>query len=149
MDTSNPVLCGLLRKRQEIAGEIETLQANAATLFAALDNLDATIRLFAPDQVPDEISPKRFAARHAALPGQTSRVILDALRDAAESLTTYELAHRVMTSRGLDADNRNLFLTMQKRVLASLRNLRIREVVRADKRSGSAMRWRLATETNT
>ena len=43
----------------------------------------------------------------------------------------------------LDAEDHNLFLTVQKRVLASLRNLRMRETVRSDWRSGSDLHWRL------
>ena len=137
------VLSGLIRKRAELAGELEALQGRAQELFAALDSLDATIRLFSPGAALDEIRPKRPARRHAAFPGQTSRAILDALRQAAAPLTTHDVTSRVMATRGLDAEDRNLFLTMQKRVLASLRNLRMRETVRSDRRSGDNLRWSL------
>lgn len=137
------MLAGLIRKRAEIAGELEALQARVAAMFASLDGLDSTIRLFAPDAELDGIAPRRPPARLAALPGQTSRVVVDALREAAEPLTTHALTSLVMASRGLDAEDRALFLLMQKRVLSSLRNLRMRGQVRSDKRSGSNLRWEI------
>jgi hypothetical protein len=135
------VLSGLIRKRAELAGELEALQARVQELFAGLDSLDTTIRLFSPDAEPDAIQPKRPATRYAALPGQTSRAVVDTLREAARPLTTRDLTLHVMAARGLDGEDHNLFLTMQKRVLASLRNLRMREAVRSDRRSGSNLRW--------
>ena len=137
------VLAGLIRKWAEIAGELEALQARVADTFASLEGLDTTIRLFAPDADLDGIAPRRPPAMLAALPGQTSRVVVDVLREAAEPLTTHALTLPVMASRGLDAEERALFLTMQKRVLSSLRNLRMRGQVRPDKWAGSNLRWSL------
>ncbi len=144
MDTSNPILSGLIRKRAELAGELEAIHVRIPALVAALNSVDATIRLFSPDLPLDEIVPKRARPRHAARPGQISRVITSALREAGQSLTTHDLTLRVMASRQLDAKDRNLFLTMQKRVLASLRNLRMGETVRSDREAGSNLRWQLS-----
>lgn len=141
MDTSNPVLFGLIRKRAELAGELEALQARIPGLVAALNSLDATVRLFSPDLPLDEITPKRATPRYAAMPGQISRVIANALREAGQPLTTHGLTLCVMASRQLDAKDRNLFLLMQKRVLASLRSLRTGEIVRSDREAGSNLRW--------
>ncbi len=143
LDASNPVLSGLVRKRAELAGELEALHARIPALVAALNSVDATIRLFSPDLPLEEIAPKRARPRHAARPGQISRVVTSALREAGQPLTTHDLTLRVMEARQLNAADRNLFLTMQKRVLASLRNLRIGETVRSDREAGSNLRWRL------
>jgi len=43
------VLSGLIRKRAEIARQLEAAQMQARQLIINLDSLDATIRLFAPD----------------------------------------------------------------------------------------------------
>ena len=72
------LLAGLARKRAEIAGELEALQDRVADLFATLEGLDTAIRLFAPDAELDGIAPRRPPTRLAALPGQTSRVVVDA-----------------------------------------------------------------------
>ena len=47
-DPSQPVLSSLLRKRQEIAAEIETLEARLHGLVIDIDAMDLTIRLFSP-----------------------------------------------------------------------------------------------------
>ncbi len=143
LDTSNPVLSGLIRKRAELAGELEAMHARIPALVAVLNSVDATIRLFSPDLPLEEIAPKRARPRHAARPGQISRIITSALREAGQPLTTHDLTLRVMEARQLNATDRNLFLTMQKRVLASLRNLRMGETVRSDREVGSNLRWRL------
>ncbi|MBV9814027.1 MAG: hypothetical protein JO326_14860 [Acetobacteraceae bacterium] len=138
------VVSGLLRKRAELAGELEALQARAGELIASLDGLDTAIRLFAPDAELDAVGPKRPAVLHAAMPGQTSRAVLEALRDAAQPFTTRELTLHAMAGRGLDADDHALFLTVQKRALASLRNLRMRGLVCSDRQAGHNLRWALA-----
>ena len=143
LNTSNPVLSGLIRKRAELAGELEAVHARIPVLVAALNSVDATIRLFSPDLPLDETAPKRPRPRHAARPGQISRVITSALREARQPLTTHDLTLRVMEARQLNAADRNLFLTMQKRVLASLRNLQMGETVRSDREAGSNLRWQL------
>ena len=43
------VISGLIRKRAEIAGQIESLQTQLRAAVVALDNVEATLRLFAPD----------------------------------------------------------------------------------------------------
>jgi hypothetical protein len=137
------VLSGLIRKRAEIAGELEALQGRATALCAALDGLDTAIRLFAPDAELDAIGPKRPAFPYTVMPGQTSRVVLDALREASQPLTTRELTLHVIAGRNLDAEDQALFLAIQKRVLASLRNLRMRGMAQSDKPSGGNLRWAL------
>ena len=59
LNTSNPVLSGLIRKRAELAGELEAVHARIPVLVAALNSVDATIRLFSPDLPLDETAPKR------------------------------------------------------------------------------------------
>jgi len=49
------VLAGLVRKRAEIAGQLEVAQTQVRQLIIDVDNVDATIRLFAPDMDLEEI----------------------------------------------------------------------------------------------
>ena len=124
MDTRNPVLLGLICKRAELAWELEAIQSRIAGLVAGLNNLDATIRLFSPDLALEEVAPTHPRPRHAATPGQISRVLTQVVREASQPLTTHDLTLRVTVARQLDAQDRALFLTMQKRVLASLSRIR-------------------------
>ena len=74
------VVTALIRKRAEIAGQIEHTQTALRQLIIDLDNLDATIRLFKPDIDLEEIKPRPFPPRHAAFRGEIARIVFAALR---------------------------------------------------------------------
>ncbi len=56
-----------------------------------LDNIDAMIRMFAPDIELNEIKPKPLPPRHAAYKGEVARIVLATLRDAKRPCSTQEL----------------------------------------------------------
>jgi hypothetical protein len=114
------VITGLIRKRAEIAGQLEAAQTQVRQLIIDLDNVDATIRLFNPDIDLAEIRPKPLPPRHMAFKGEISRAILGVLRQSAGPLTAHDLTLRVMGERGLNAADPRLLRTVQKRVGASL-----------------------------
>ena len=68
MEATTPILAGLIRKRQEIAGELETAYGRVAALTDSLRSLDDTIRLFGPETQLEEIAPKQ--RRYVAQPGE-------------------------------------------------------------------------------
>ena len=88
-----------------------------------IDNVDATIRIFAPDIDLEEIRPKPLPPRHAAFKGETCRAITDALRGTGEALTTKDITLRVTAARGLNAADPGLARTVQKRVGARSRHM--------------------------
>ncbi len=144
MDTSNPVLHGLLRKRQEIADKLEMAQSRVRQLVLDIDAVDATIRLFQPDIDLDVVKVRPTPRRHEAHRGDTSRLILSLLREAGEPLSHREITQKVMTARGLNLADRTLCQTMRDRVGASLRGMRERGVLSSDGERGLGVRWRLA-----
>ena len=85
---------------------------------------NATMRLFDPQVRPSEIRPKQLRERSAWFrQGECLRLIYDQLRDAAQPMTTRELAERIMrcksaTSRpsGLSSASAG---TMHRRIVRS------------------------------
>jgi len=136
-------ISGLIRKRAEIAGQLEAAQMQVRQLIINLDSLDATIRLFAPDIDLEEIRPKPVPPRHTAFHGEISKIIGDVLRETGMGLTTKDIALRVMAGRGLNVSDPRLTWTVQKRVGMSLRNLRTRALVRSEPGMGRNLVWRL------
>jgi anti-sigma factor RsiW len=67
------------------------------------------------------LTPRNVPAAAPAAQGDTTRIILVALRNAARPLTTNELTEAVMKERGLAIDNASLFRTISRRVGASMR----------------------------
>ena len=126
------VLSGVIRKRAEIARQLEAAQMTVRQLIIDVDNVDATIRLFDPDMDFEVIRPKPVPPRHTAFRGEVSRFVLTELRGTGEALSTKDITRRVMEARGLNVADPRLTLTVGKRVGASLRNLRARGPVRSD-----------------
>src|SRR5690606_9031496 len=96
------VVTALIRKRAEIAGQLEAAQNHARQLVIDLDHVDATLRLYVPDIDLEEIKPKPLPPRHAAFRGEVSRLILEALRVAPEGMTAQALAQHFMAERGMN-----------------------------------------------
>ena len=144
METSNPVLSGLIRKRQEIMTELDVVQSKMRQLILDIDAVDGTIRLFQPDIDLSVVKVRPTPRRHEAHRGDTSRLILMILREAGEALSHREITLRVMTARGLNVADRPLAQTMRDRVGASLRGLRGRNRLASGEGKGAGVRWRLA-----
>ena len=138
------VLSALVRKRAEIAGQLEAAQAQVRQLGADMGHLDATIRLFAPDLDLDTIKPKPVRAAYAASHGEVSRIILDTLREVGQPVTTQAMGLRVIAARGLDTADPALARTVQGRVRQSLGRLRGRKVIRSEADEAGGLRWALA-----
>ena len=143
MDTSSPVLSGLIRKRQEIATELDAAQSRVRQLVLDIDALDGTIRLFAPEIDLTAVKVRPTPRRHEAHRGDQSRLILSLLREAGEPLSHRELVIRVMTHRGMNIADKPLYETIRHRVGASLRGMRSRGRLVSGEGKGSGVRWRV------
>jgi len=125
------VLHGLVRKRAELAGELEKQQAQVRHLQSAVAHIDAVLMLFNPDVRIDQIRPKRTVPRHAAAYGEITSVVIDCLREADMPLSSRALAQSVIDARGLDYSDAALEVLMARRVRACLRVHRVVGRVRA------------------
>ncbi len=119
------------------------MQSKLRQLILDIDAVDATIRLFQPDIDLDVVKVRPTPRRHEAHRGDTSRLILSLLREAAEPLSHREITQRVMQARGLNLADRALCQTMRDRVGASLRGMRGRGRVAGGEGKGTGVRWGL------
>lgn len=134
----------LIRKRAEIAGQIECHQDALNQLIVDLDNVDHTLRLFAPDIDLEEIEPKPVPPRNQAFKGEMKRLVLDAMKRAKGApIDSRELTQIVMQYRGLGTSNLRLRATMLKRVCAALNAMRRRGLVVSEKGENGLLAWRL------
>jgi hypothetical protein len=67
-------LSGLIAKRAELAGKIETMQREMRELLATIGHIDATIRAFDPNADIEDIKPK-LSPRLQAFKGEVSRLV--------------------------------------------------------------------------
>lgn len=126
-----PALHALVRKRADLAGELERVHARGRELQHAIAHVDAVLAILHPDVQIDLIRPKRRRPPHAAGYGEVTSVIIDCLREAETPLTSRELAQAVVEARELDEQDRALEVLMAKRVRACLRGHRVAGRVRA------------------
>lgn len=142
--TDSHVLTGLVRKRAELAGQIEGAQTSLRQLIIDLDHMDATLRLFKPDIDLEDIRPKPLPPRHSAFRGEVARIVFDTLWQSQESMTTRDLAMHVMAERGLNTADKGLVRTVQKRVGACLRWHRSKGTLRSHEGPGQFMLWEIS-----
>ena len=139
-------ITALVRKRAELAGEIEAAERRIDGLRSDLIHLDATLRLFAPDEIPEAIPAKhpRPARPDWFGRGELSRRIFDVLRGSETPLCAREIALRIVQAKGLDPDDKVTVAAFTKRVNQALRRLRADGRVRGEPGPGQSVVWKSA-----
>ncbi len=139
------VVTGLVKRRAELAGQIEATHDTLRKLVADLESLDATIRQFVPDYQVEAIRPKAFRPpKDWANRGQMSRIVLSILRQASEPLTSRDVAVELLITRAMDRSDMKLLRLMTKRVGVALRTQRDNGAVRSDQGPGQFVLWEVA-----
>lgn len=135
---------GLIRKRAELAGEIDHLTSVVQQKMIELDHLDATIRIFKPDIDLEKVKAKTVPPRHQALPGEMIRGVLTVLREAKEPINSHEITVRLMKRRAMNTHDAGLVRTVSKRVIACLRHNRAKDLLKSTKNAGHGLVWEIA-----
>lgn len=139
-----PALNGLLKKRAEIAGRIQSLHEEAGRLIASLDHLDASIRMFDPEIDFQDIPAKLLPPPNAAFRGEFQRSLLEMLRGTQRWQTTDDLTVKVMVQRRMNETDRALRVLTRKRVGHALTRLRRKGIVRSRKAGkGALLAWKI------
>src|SRR5260370_26003032 len=111
------VLNGLVKRRAELAGDIEKTHEALRKMVLDLESLDATIVQFDPDFQVETIKPKAFRPpKDWSNRGQMARIILSVLRQASEPLTTRDIALQLLIEQAMDKTERRLLRLVTKRV---------------------------------
>jgi hypothetical protein len=144
--TESHVVSGLVAKRAEIAGQIETYQAEISRLQGAISFLDGSIKLFAPDYDLRTIKGKRTNQRNQYLQhGEGQRLTLDIMRTSGNALCSREIADQIIAKKGIQADSHSI-AQIQKNVLVVLHRLEEKSMVvsHPDTMNGrDVLKWKL------
>ena len=139
------VVSGLVKRRAELAGDIERTHEQLRQMVLDLENLDATILQFEPDFQVETIKPKAFRPpKDWSNRGEMTRICLSILRQAAEPLTSRDIALELLIERALDKNDQRLLRLMTKRVAVALRGQRDKSVVRSIQGPGQYNVWEIA-----
>jgi hypothetical protein len=136
------VISGLIEKRAHTAGELSEAQILVMRLKSDLAAIDCCIRMFKADFDPATIAPKVAREKSpAGLPkGAGTRTALAVLRTSGETLSSEELACRVLILMNKDTDPKSVAM-LQKTIHSSFSRQK-RRVVAFD-RSSWPGKWRL------
>jgi hypothetical protein len=135
------VISSLHEKRLELTGILDGLERQANARRADLAHLDATIRLFDPNDMLVAAPPARRRRYNDWFrPGECRRRIHDVLRDPMEPMTTREIVERIMAAKHLSSDDARARELIHKTVLGSLN--RAAETIERTQAAGSAA-WRV------
>jgi hypothetical protein len=139
---AEPHVIGALRnKRAELAGALHQLEQQLARDRTNLAHLDATMRLFDPNIRPKDIRPRQPRTHNAWFRhGECLRLIYDELHEAAQPVTTRELAERIMRVKAMPAADGHRRELVQKTLLASLN--RAKQTIARIETAG-VVSWRL------
>jgi hypothetical protein len=138
------VVSGLIKRRAELAGDIEKAHESIRRMIADLENLDATILQFEPGFKIETIKPKSFRPpKDWANRGEMTRIVLSILRQATEPLTARDIAFQLLTERALNRDDQRLLRVMRSRVACALRLQREKGVVQSQQGPGQYMLWEI------
>ena len=139
------VVAGLVKRRAELAGDIEKAHEGLRKMVQDLENLDATSVQFDPAFQVESIKPKAFRPpKDWSNRGQMSRIVLSILRQATEPLTSRDIAMELLIERALDRNDQRLLRIMTKRVGVALRTQRENSLVRSEQGPGQYMLWQIA-----
>jgi hypothetical protein len=139
------VVSGLVKRRAELAGDIEKAHESLRQMVLDLENLDATILQFEPGVKVETIRPKAFRPpKDWSNRGQMTRIVLSILRQASEPLTSRDIALELLVERALDKNDQRLLRLMTKRVAVALSGQRAKNVVRSIQGPGQYNVWEIA-----
>jgi hypothetical protein len=139
------VLTGLVKRRAELTGEIEATHERLKAMLRDLESLDATILQFDPNHHVEAIRAKAFRPPGDwSRRGQMSRMVLSILRQAAEPMSSRDIAVEMLISRALDKDDRKLIRLMCKRVGLALRTQRDNGLAHSVQGPGQYALWEIA-----
>jgi hypothetical protein len=132
------VLTGLVKRRAELAGEIEATHDRLRKMIEDLEKLDSVILQFDPSHQVEATKafrpPSDWSHR-----GEMTKTVLSILRQAAEPLTSRDIALELLVTRALDKDDQKLLALMTKRVRVTLRLQRVNGIVRSATGPGQYM----------
>lgn len=138
------VVSGLLSKREEIAGQITTIQAEIGRLQCALTHLDNTIKLFSPQYDLRTIKGKRTYKKSKNFErGEAQRMTLDVLRELKKPLCSREIVDELLERKNIESTTANI-VNLQKNILTILHSLEKRKIIVQVDNAGGALKWKIA-----
>lgn len=110
------VITALVKKRGELAGEIQTLRRHRASARSKLTLVDKALKLFGYEGDPRAIRPRRRQLGRIFGRGELRRFVFDMLRGARGPLTNSAIAVLMIEAKGWDGSDTELLAAVAGKV---------------------------------
>ena len=131
------VVTQLIAKRSELAGLIDAKRGELNAILRDLDHIDAVIKLFAPEKVPELLPVKRRPSDRTFARHELTRRIFNILREAERPMTARQITERIVEDKGTDVEPSQL----KSRVVRALKR---QEKVLESRMEGRERIWSLS-----
>jgi len=98
------VVSQLIAKRSELAGLADAKRGELNDILKDLAHIDATIKIFAPEKVPELLPVKRRASDRTFARHELTRRIFNILREADRPMMAREITDRIVEDKGTDVE---------------------------------------------
>ena len=138
------VISGLVSKRAEVAGHINSCHAELKRLQEALSHLDGSIKLFSPQFDLRTLKARRTQKSNGHfVKSEAQRMMLDALRVAAKPLNSLEITATLLNAKGIEPTG-TAAARVRENVFTVMRRLEARQIVRECNGGAGVKTWAIA-----
>ena len=140
---SDHAIHGLLRKRDELMGELLAIRERQGELHNDLEALDRVLDAFGYEGDLEARQPRQYRLVIFAR-NELRQFLLRELRKG-EPLSSRDLAERICSEEGKDIRDQRMVMDVTRRVSKAMRLLQDRKAVRGEKDHMRRYVWRLAS----
>jgi len=98
------IVSSLIKKRSELAGLVDAKRGELNAILKDLAHVDATIKIFAPEKVPELLPVKRRASDRTFARHELTRRIFNILREADRPMTARQITDQIVEDKGTDVE---------------------------------------------
>ena len=110
------VITALVKRRAELAGDLDKVDGERRAVLASLANIDATLALFDYEGEPQSIPTRRRHKRRIFRRGELQRTVFDIVRERPNLATNREIAAEIIRRKGWSTTNLALLDSIARKV---------------------------------
>ncbi|MFZ1813804.1 MAG: hypothetical protein WBO55_02995 [Rhizobiaceae bacterium] len=142
MDTNSPTYHALMRRRSEIAGQINHWEAQVSKAKCDLTHIDATLAIMGYDVPNIRFRAKTTGTAGLFHRGELGRLMLTHLRMNKDGLTIGEIAFRIASDKAWNAEDKRFMIALADKIGKHASKIKARYGLRCDNVNGDWV-WRV------
>ena len=137
------VISALVKKRDELLGDIIHYKQLIATLDKDLQTIDATIKIFDVDYDISSIKPVIKSRNRFFNNGEAKVLVLEVLKNSKLPISTDKISEIIAVKRNLSFENKTDKSNFQKSILLALNTCLSNNLVEKVSKDGLSIVWKI------